>query len=241
MNYSQNNDLLSKYARLVMIPRIATFLFILLQLIGMQVYPGGTMYNSSVVGYTFTENFFSDMGSYTARNGEPNYLSMIIFSFSLTIVGITFIFYYLTLPSLFKNNMINYYFSLIGTIFAFGGSICLIGTGLTPSDLVLDSHKFFANNIFNCFLVTAFFYTLAIFRSNKILKRYAFGYLIFFLSIVFYVGVLNFAPSADVNNSALIFQVISQKLIVASFIFSVLYQTFGFSHLGILNNFKEKK
>ena len=81
-------DLINKRAMLVSIPRIATVLFILLQLIGMQTYPGGTIHDMSTTGYSFTNNFFSDMGTYVARNGEPNYLSMIIFSLSLTIFDI---------------------------------------------------------------------------------------------------------------------------------------------------------
>lgn len=203
---------------------------------GMLLYPGGTMFNKAAKGYTFSENFFSDMGAYAARNGDPNYLSMILFSLSLTVVGVTFILYYLTIPSLFKSDRLSYFISLLGSLFAIAGSLCLIGTGLTPSDLVLESHKFFANNIFYSFLFTSFFYTLAIFKSNSIKKRYAIGYLFFFVSIFFYVGVLNFGPSADLNNSALIFQVVSQKLIVFVFILSVLHQTFGFENL--INNNK---
>jgi hypothetical protein len=108
----------------------------------------------------------------------------------------------------------------------------LIGTGLTPSDLVLRSHQFFANNIFHSFLVTSFFYTIAIFRSNHLDRKYAIGYLLFFLSIFMYVIIINFGPPADLHNSALIFQVVSQKIIVLIFVFSVLHQTFGFSNIS---------
>ena len=144
----------------------------------------------------------------------------------------TFILYYFTLPLVFSSDKLNYLLALIGTLFAFAGSVCLIGTGLTPSDLVLESHQFFANNIFYSFLITSFFYMIAILRSNQIEKKYAIGYFIFFLSIFIYVGILNFGPSADLNNSALIFQVVSQKLIVFVFVFSVLHQTFGFYKLN---------
>ncbi|MDC3246764.1 hypothetical protein OAT66_01635, partial [Candidatus Marinimicrobia bacterium] len=195
------NKILSRDTRLIVIPRISTVLFIFFQITGMLLYPGGTMYNKEAKGYTFTENFFSDMGAYAARNGDPNYLSMIFFSLSLTIVGVTFILYYLTIPSLFRRDRLSYFISLLGSLFAIAGSLCLIGTGLTPSDLVLESHKFFANNIFYSFLLTSFFYAYLIFNSNTIKKRYAIGYLFFFVSIFIYVGVLNYGPSADLNNS----------------------------------------
>ena len=228
--------LIPSHAMLVTIPRIAALLFILLQLLGMKVYPGGTMYDASSQGYSFSKNFFSDMGAYAARNGDPNYFSMILFSMSLTIVGITFISYYLLLPRLLGSDRINYILAWAGTLFAIGGSVCMIGTGFTPSDVVFAPHVFFANNIFHCFLVTALFYTIVIFRSDGLRKRYAIGYAMFFLSIFIYVMILQYGPSANSGESALIFQVLSQKVIVIVFCFSVVHQTFGFSKSGILKH-----
>ena len=222
------------HAMLVTVPRIAAVFFIVLQFIGMKVYPGGTMYDASTQGYSFSKNFFSDMGAYAARNGDPNYFSMILFSMSLTIVGITFISYYLLLPMLLGNDRINYILSWTGTLFAIGGSVCMIGTGFTPSDVVFAPHVFFANNIFHCFLVTALLYTIVIFRSDGLRKRYAIGYAMFFLSIFIYVMILHYGPSANSGESALIFQVLSQNGIVFVFCFSVVHQTFGFSKSGIL-------
>ena len=194
------------------------------------------MYDASSQGYSFSKNFFSDMGAYAARNGDPNYFSMILFAMSLTIVGITFISYYLLLPRLLGSDRINYILAWTGTLFAIGGSVCMIGTGFTPSDVVFAPHVFFANNIFHCFLVTASLYTIVIFRSDGLRKRYAIGYAMFFLSIFIYVMILQYGPSANSGESALIFQVLSQKVIVIVFCFSVVHQTFGFSKSGILKH-----
>ena len=57
----------------------------------------------------------------------------------------------MVLPNVLGEDRINYILAIIGTIFAIGGSVCMIGTGLTPSDIVHDPHVFFANNIFHCF------------------------------------------------------------------------------------------
>ena len=51
-------DLINKRAMLVSIPRIATVLFILLQLIGMQTYPGGTIHDMSLRGILLQTTFF---------------------------------------------------------------------------------------------------------------------------------------------------------------------------------------
>ena len=130
--------------------------------------------------------------------------------------------------------------SCLGTIFAFFGSICLIGTGLTPTDLVFDIHVFFANNIFHSFLITSFFYSIVIFNTKILKKRYAIGYAIFFISILLYVGVLQFGPSVNSGQSELVFQVVSQKLIVIVFFLTVVHQTFGLENVNLGKNNYQK-
>ena len=214
---------------LVTLPRIMVGVFLFLQILGMISYPGGTIWSEKTTEYVFTKNYFSDLGRYQAHNGEPNYLSMIFFSLSLCLVSLTFIVHYVSVLRFFQNDYkrYNYIISFIGTIFSFLGAVCLIGTALTPSDLVLDPHIFYANNIFHSFLVTSLLYTIVIYRSELIQNKYAAGYAIFFLSILSYVIILHFGPGPRENQAALIFQVVAQKMIVVIFILSVVYQTFG--------------
>ena len=236
MFYNSVVSLINKRTILIYIPRLVSILFIILQFLGMLVYPGGTIHDIETSGYSFTSNFFSDMGAYAARNGEPNYLSMILFSLSLTLVGVTFAFYYFVLPKIMGKNKINYILSWAGTFFAFCGSICLIGTGLTPTDLVFDAHVFFANNIFHSFLITAFCYSIVILKSDVLDRKYAIGYALFFLSIFVYVMILQFGPSVNAGQSALVFQVVAQKMIVIIFCLTVVHQTFGFNKPGVLTS-----
>ena len=140
----------------------------------------------------------------------------------------------MVLPNILGEDRLNYILAIIGTVFAIGGSICMIGTGLTPSDIVHGPHVFFANNIFHCFLITAFVYTIVIFRSEILKKRYSIGYGLFFISIFAYVGILQYGPPATAGESELVFQVVSQKMIVGVFCFSVLHQTFGFAQSRVL-------
>ena len=214
---------------LVILPRIMVGVFLFFQVLGMLNYPGGTIWNEETTEYVFTKNYFSDLGRYQAHNGEPNYLSMIFFSLSLCLVSLTFILHYVSVLRFFQNDYKRYnnIIALVGTIFSFLGAICLIGTALTPSDLVLDPHVFYANNIFHSFLVTSLMYTIVIYRSELIQNKYAAGYAIFFLSILSYVIILHFGPGPRESQAALIFQVVAQKMIVVIFILSVVYQTFG--------------
>jgi len=214
---------------LMNLPRIMVGVFLVLQVFSMIFYPGGTIWSETTGEYIFTKNYFSDLGRYQAHNGEPNYLSMIFFSLSLSLVSITFILHYISVLIFFQNDSKKYnnMLALFGTLFSFLGAICLIGTALTPSDLVLDTHVFYANNIFHSFMVTALVYTIVIYRSVLIENKYAIGYAVFFLSILSYVMILHFGPGPRESEAALIFQVVAQKMIVVIFILSVVYQTFG--------------
>ena len=98
---------------LVILPRVFISAFILLQIAAMITYPGGTILDKTTVGYYFTLNFFSDLGTYTAYNGANNFFSLILFVIAMTLAGFTFTFYYLALPQFFKDQKTNYYLSLI--------------------------------------------------------------------------------------------------------------------------------
>ena len=54
---------------------ISIGLFLVFTTVAMIMYPGGTIHNSSTEGYQFFYNFFSNLGEWTARNGEPNKIS----------------------------------------------------------------------------------------------------------------------------------------------------------------------
>ena len=68
----------------------------------MYFYPGGSMYNnpsspnydSTLNSYSHFMNFFSDLGLYNSWSGEPNFLSNILFSYSLLFVGIGIVSFY---------------------------------------------------------------------------------------------------------------------------------------------------
>ena len=85
-------------------------------------------------------------------------------------------------------------------------------------------------------LLSSLLYTVVVYRSGILEKKYIIGYALFFVSIFAYVGVLQYGPSARANEEGLVFQVVSQKMIVLAFICSVLHQTFGFAKVKSLNN-----
>ena len=100
---------------IVTIPRYNIGIFILLFFSAILFYGGGTLNNPDTEGYSFTRNFFSDLGILS----EQNMISVICFATGLLVCGMTFGVYFYYFMKLFLNS--NDYleiisFALLGTV-----------------------------------------------------------------------------------------------------------------------------
>ena len=68
--------MLSLKNSLVAIPRYVILLFVVLFCTSIYFYKGGTLHNPDTIGYSFSKNFFSDLGILS----EDNIISVILFS-----------------------------------------------------------------------------------------------------------------------------------------------------------------
>ena len=79
----------------VTILRFVPIYFVISCLVAAYFYPGGNLLDPQQVGYSFNHNFLSDLGGYTSRSGEINFLSQFFFNLSMFLfvaVGIGFLF-----------------------------------------------------------------------------------------------------------------------------------------------------
>ena len=143
--------------------------------------------------------------------------------FIFSAVGIGFLF----VPELFKDNAINYYLAWFGSIFFFVGTIYFAAVGLTPYDLYLSEHIYFAINAFRILIPAGLFYVIVFFRSN-IANFYAYLTLIFFIFTTCYVvyKLTNGSPRESIE--ALIEQASIQKLIAFVSTINIFLLSFGF-------------
>ncbi|MED5219233.1 MAG: hypothetical protein VX630_02870, partial [Candidatus Neomarinimicrobiota bacterium] len=120
MNFTWVSNLCNDFW-LVQAPRAAAAVFIIFNLVAMQLYPGGTIHNPHSANYHLTQNFFSDLGRAVAYNGVQNFHSSLIFNLTLLITGITFSIFYFTLPEFFRHSRTNHTLAKIGTLFGLLG------------------------------------------------------------------------------------------------------------------------
>ena len=155
----------------VKVLRFVTLFFVFAIALGMWLYPGGNIHDPEQLGYSFTHNFLSDLGGYQSHSDEVNFLSSFLFNLGMFLfiaVGIGFIF----VRRLFSQNKVSNILATIGSVFFFIGTVFFAGVGLTPYDLYLELHVFFAVNAFRLLVPGAFLYVLVLFRS-KVSNRFA--------------------------------------------------------------------
>lgn len=216
-----------QHSFLITLPRVVCIYFVISFILAMIMYAGGTINDPESMGYSFTRNFFSDLGKFTTEN----IISAMMFNLSLIVCGWSFAAYFFYFTKLFNQNTIIHILAKVGSFSGIIGALCFIGVGLTPHNLFLDYHIVFVNWAFRSFLLASISLSVVLYKDNRFENRFAMGYFIFAILTFLYVLVLEFAPDPKISDFALIFNVIAQKIIIFAFIFSILYQSFGNSKL----------
>tara|TARA_B100000029_G_C16971488_1_gene740178 strand:- start:105 stop:554 length:450 start_codon:yes stop_codon:yes gene_type:complete len=146
---------------------------------------------------------------------------------ALSFAGVTYIIFYAISINLFNN----IFLSSLGSLFGICGGVCCIGVAMTPSDLFFNDHIFYNTWLFRSFLISIILYSFLIYKSQKINNWYLLGNIIFILSLLIYILILKFGPSPRVSYDALVFQAISQKVILFNFMASIIIQTYGYNKI----------
>ena len=207
--------------------RFVTIYFVISVLVSIYFYPGGNIHDPLQVGYSISHNFLSDLGGYKSHSGLPNLISFLIFNFSMvlfTLIGISFLF----IPKLFRDDILSFTISIIGSAFLFFGTFFFAGVGFTPYDLYLNEHVFFALNAFRLLVPGLVLYFFVLVRSN-VSKKYSlmiFILLFFTLSYVVY-QIVSDSPLTSVEQ--MVEQAIIQKIITFVNIICMFFLSFAFS------------
>jgi hypothetical protein len=157
---------------------IGTIIFVILSLIAMLFYAGGTWVDHDAPGYTFWANFFSDLGRTKAFSGKDNTVSMIIFIIALSVLGISIIITAIVVPFIFRENSMEKWLSIIGTFFLIIYGILTVGLALTPWDIYYDEHRAFVNIWGNIILIGGILYIIVAFHNEEFPNRYAYTWIV---------------------------------------------------------------
>ena len=206
-------------------PKYAMIMFVILNISAMFLYPGGNINNPDQVGYSFVNNFFSDLGMTVSHSNENNIFSCILFNLSLSILGICFGMLFYTVRNSFEDYK---HLSLFATFLGVYASISYIGVAFTPSNLYLPLHTFFAHWIFRSLFAASIIYSLLIFKTEGFDNKYAYGFIIFGFMVLMYVYVSEaYLRDPRLFPGDLVKHVVAQKMIVFWILFSIYIYSIG--------------
>lgn len=199
-------------------------IFFILTLIAMYLYPGGTMVDASTQGYSFFQNFFSELGFLNAH-GHPNLPSAILFFTSLTLAALGMGAFFLAFPRFFQSDRLSRNLAALGSLTGILSAICFIAIACVPGDVNLPLHKQFVVWAFRLFLAAVFCYTILLFRGSYP-RPFAWIFVIFFFLLAGYVLLIQYGPLVE-THAGMVIQAAGQKIIVYAAILTLMLQSYG--------------
>ena len=162
--------------------------------------------------YSFFKEPLSGLG-FTHVNGKENFISSILFNFSMFFLGIGSILLFILLSQFFRATLLEHWCGISGASLGSLSGLAMCGAAITPGDINFDLHVMFAPITFLLGIITFSLFGIAIISNQNFDNRYgfvAFGYMcIASLSIV----VMMIGP-AYTTTTGLILQTAFQKIII---------------------------
>lgn len=205
---------------------IASLLFIALTLMSILFYPGGTVNDPTTAGYSFSKNFFSELGLARSHAGQPNTISRVLFTFATTLAGLGLALFFVCFTQFFVRRPSERIASIIGACFGLISGVCFIGVGAVTMDLHRHVHHEIVLWAFRTFLVAVALNAVAIFRGRDYSRVFGWVFVTFGVLLTAYVLLLIVGPETS-TPEGLSIQVVGQKVIVYASIVTILTEAVG--------------
>jgi len=199
--------------------------FIVLTSIAIGLYPGSNNINSHTHGYSFTTNFFSDLGATRVYSHHLNVASAVLFMLALAGVGLAIVFFSPDVSVVAGKEQRLRKAGTAGAACGVISGIAFIGIAAVPWNVSDGLHQLFVQLAFGFLLLFVVFLT-----AVQVTNHWPVGCLVpniaYLLLLAAYVVLLFFGPGID-RLGGLEVQAIGQKIIVYSSIANVSIQAYG--------------
>jgi hypothetical protein len=201
-------------------------LFVALTVIAMIAYPGGTYTDFDTRGYSFFQNFFSELGLARTHNGGPKTVSLVLFLVSMFLSGTGMMAFFAAFPQFFRSTPATRTVSLLGSALGILSGVCFLGVAAFPADVNMPLHKEFVMWAFRLFPAAVLCYIIVLFREKAYPRGYAWELVVFLALLIGYIFLLEFGPAIE-SYAGMVIQAAGQKGIVYASIASVMVQSWG--------------
>jgi hypothetical protein len=189
--------------------------YIVFNPLAMLLYPGGTLIDQDARGYSFLENFFSDLGMAHTYAGKAKVVSLVLFASALALIGIAFVLFFAMMPSTFTETRLERVSSRLGSVGGVLAGVSCMGIAATPWDLYLGAHMIFSYCLSVSFLLAVVCYLLAILKSADYPTGYAAAFGAYLVILAAYVGLMFLGPDTD-TRTGLVILAVGQKVAIYS-------------------------
>jgi len=215
-----------KSRRMYVVIAAGCILFVVLSVVAMLTYAGGWMDNHAAPGYSFTQNFLSNLGMLTALSGKANWVSAALFFAALAGAGACLVIFFIIFRRFFQHNRLQKLLSLLGSIVGVLAGVSFMGIAFAPADIAQAAHIQFVLWAFRLFPLAVLLYLPVMFTDRRYPKFYAWVLAVFCLLLIGYFVLLTIGPSLS-SPQGLVIQVVGQKVIAYASIMSIFIQSVG--------------
>jgi hypothetical protein len=215
-----------------------SILFVLLTVIAMLLYPGGTMTDPHSHGYSFFLNFLSDLGRIATPSGQSNLASRMLFTIALSMGAVGVALFFVALTQFFAGSGIVPWLSRLAAIFGLVASICFIGVAFVPLDLSGPVHYLFLDAALLSFLLAFLLLFLAVLLTPGFPRRVVWVFSAFAVLLAGYSLFLLFLLLFGPATGTLIWEIAQatgQKIIVYASILTAFIQAVSMQPLLVKN------
>lgn len=206
--------------------RAAILWFVVCAGASMLLYPGGTRLDPGTVGYSFTQNPFSELGRTVARNGESNRASATLFVLGLTPAGLGLAAFFMALlPLVSSGSRIATWLARLGCVAGIIAGAAYVAVAWSPADRLPVEHVWAERTAFRSFLVASVLLGFVTAGSKAFPFRAAAAWWSFGALLLGFILIGIFGPSRR-TEAGLVVQVVAQKVIVFSALVIVAFQSY---------------
>ncbi len=199
--------------------------FVIFNTIAMFLYPGGTYLDSTTEGYQFFYNFFSNLGEWTARNGEINTVSATLFNSSLVIFALSYFSFFISFLKLEVKYINSKWlrFFLVASISVSILSFIFISV-FSAEETSKFWHLVFVKVAFRTLFIHAVLQTYIVIKIPKFDQFISYATIGFTILLFMFLLVMDFGPKALGSQEGLFVQVTAQKVIVSGIMIYFFFQ-----------------
>ena len=200
-------------------------IFVIFNTLAMFLYPGGTILDSNTDGYHFFYNYFSNLGEWTARNGEINTVSAYLFNSSLIVFAVSYFSFFISFIKLEMKAINNKWLNILLVLSIFISILSFVFIAVFSAENgSIFLHMVFVKLAFRSLFVHSVLQTYVVFKIPEFDKFLSFATLLFTIILMFFLIIMDFGPSPYASQNSLLLQVTAQKVMVASIMIYFFFQ-----------------